>query len=177
MPEYFESCFPYVSAFQIYQDKITDDIEEFDNESMRQGRDLEAYVAQRFTEQTGKKVKRANAIFQSDENPFMLADFDRLIVGERAGLECKTVSAYNASYSMYQNGREWHGCQIGVKTTKMAFHRKYEPRKALILPALFKLSENISTHLLTVLTKGDIFPISRKKNLQSRYVYCKDAKQ
>ena len=26
----------------------------------------------------------------------MLADFDRLIVGEEAGLECKTVSAYSA---------------------------------------------------------------------------------
>ena len=28
---------PYVSAFQIYQDKISDEIEERDNESMRQG--------------------------------------------------------------------------------------------------------------------------------------------
>ena len=36
---------PYVSAFQIYQDKITDTIEESDSESMRQGRDMEAYVA------------------------------------------------------------------------------------------------------------------------------------
>lgn len=26
----------------------------------------------------------------------MLADFDRLIVGEKAGLECKTVSPYSA---------------------------------------------------------------------------------
>ena len=80
---------PYSSAFQIYQDKITDEIEEFDNESMRQGRDLEEYVARRFSEETGLKVRRANAIFQNEENPFMLADFDRLIVGQKAGLECK----------------------------------------------------------------------------------------
>ena len=72
---------PYSSAFQIYQDKITDEIEEFDNESMRQGRDLEEYVARRFSEETGLKVRRANAIFQNEENPFMLSDFDRLIVG------------------------------------------------------------------------------------------------
>ncbi len=85
---------PYVSAFQIYQDKLTDEIDETDNESMRQGRDLEEYVASRFTEVTGLKVRRANAIYQNDENPFMLADFDRLIVGQRAGLECKTVSPY-----------------------------------------------------------------------------------
>lgn len=87
---------PYSSAFQIYQDKITDEIEKFDNESMRQGRDLEEYVARRFSEETGLKVRRANAIFQNEENPFMLADFDRLIVGQKAGLECKTVSPYSS---------------------------------------------------------------------------------
>lgn len=87
---------PYSSAFQIYQDKITDEIEEFDNESMRQGRDLEEYVARRFSEETGLKGRRANAIFQNEENPFMLADFDRLIVGQKAGLECKTVSPYSS---------------------------------------------------------------------------------
>lgn len=87
---------PYMSAFQIYQDKITDTIEEFDNESMRQGRDMEAYVATRFEEETGFKVRRANAIFQNKEHPIMLADFDRLLVGQKAGLECKTVSPYSA---------------------------------------------------------------------------------
>ena len=87
---------PYVSAFKIYQDKVTDEIEDIDNESMRQGRDLEAYVAKRFEEQTGKKVKRANAIYYNPQHEWMLADFDRLIVGEKAGLECKTVNAYSA---------------------------------------------------------------------------------
>lgn len=87
---------PYKSAMQVFIDKTTDSIEEFDNESMRQGRDLEAYVAERFCELMGKKVRRINAICISDEYSFMLADFDRVIVGERAGLECKTVSAYGA---------------------------------------------------------------------------------
>ena len=87
---------PYVSAFQVYQDKLSDDVQETDNEAMRQGRDLEEYVASRFTEATGLKVHRANAIFQNEEHPVMLADFDRLIVGQKAGLECKTVSPYSA---------------------------------------------------------------------------------
>lgn len=87
---------PYVSAFQVYQDKISEDIVEFDNESMRQGRDLEEYVAQRFMEETGLKVRRANAIYQSSEHPWMLADYDRLIIGQKAGLECKTVSPYSS---------------------------------------------------------------------------------
>lgn len=91
---------PYSSAFQVYQDKITDTIETYDNESMRQGRDFEEYVAQRFMEETGFKVRRANAIFQNDKHPWMLADFDRIVVGmpngQKAGLECKTVSPYSA---------------------------------------------------------------------------------
>lgn len=87
---------PYVSAFQVYQDKITEETENQDNESMRQGRDLEEYVAQRFMEETGFRVRKANAIFQNEEHPIMLADFDRLIDGQNARLECKTVSPYSA---------------------------------------------------------------------------------
>ncbi|MBO5303270.1 MAG: YqaJ viral recombinase family protein [Lachnospiraceae bacterium] len=87
---------PYVSAFQVYQDKTTEEISDFDNESMRQGRDLEDYVAQRFMEETGLKVRKANAIYQNEEHPVMLADFDRLIIGQKAGLECKTVSPYSS---------------------------------------------------------------------------------
>lgn len=94
---------PYKSAMQVFIDKTTDTIEDFDNESMRQGRDLESYVADRFCELMGKKVRRLNAICMSDEHPFMLADFDRVIVGERAGLECKTVSAYAAHH--WDNGK------------------------------------------------------------------------
>lgn len=87
---------PYSSAFQVYQDKTTDVIEEFDSERLRQGRDMEEYVAHRFEEATGKKVHRANAIYQNEEHPIMLADFDRIITGEKAGLECKTVSPYSS---------------------------------------------------------------------------------
>ena len=46
---------PYRSAFQVYCDKNSETIENIDNEAMRQGRDLEDYVAQRFTEATGLK--------------------------------------------------------------------------------------------------------------------------
>ncbi len=65
-----------------------------DNEAMRVGRDLEEYVAQRFAEATGKKVRRINAILRNEKYPFALANIDRDIVGEDAGLECKTTSDY-----------------------------------------------------------------------------------
>lgn len=87
---------PYVSAMQVFLDKTSPAAEVEDKEAMRQGRDLEQYVADRFMEATGLKVRKANYIFMHEEYPFMLANVDRLVVGENAGLECKTVSAYNA---------------------------------------------------------------------------------
>ncbi len=87
---------PFKSAMEVWQDKLSDDITEYDNEAMRQGRDLEDYVARRFEEETGLKVRKANAIFQNEEHPVLLADFDRVIVGVNSGLECKTVSPYSA---------------------------------------------------------------------------------
>ena len=86
---------PYRTAIQVYYDKTSDSIEDVDNEAMRQGRELEEYVARRFCEASGKKVRRANAMFYDEKNPFMLADVDRMIVGENAGLECKTASPYS----------------------------------------------------------------------------------
>lgn len=87
---------PYRTAMQVYQDKVSEEIEEIDNEAMRQGREFEDYVARRFMEETGKKVRRANAMFYHEKYPFMLADVDRMVVGENAGLECKTASPYMA---------------------------------------------------------------------------------
>lgn len=87
---------PYRTAMEVYQDKTSNEVMELDNEAMRQGREFEDYVAKRFTEATGKKVRRANAMYYDEDHPFMLADVDRMIVGENAGLECKTASPYLA---------------------------------------------------------------------------------
>ena len=85
----------YRSPFDVYADKLGLRPEIPDNEAMRQGRDLEQYVAERFMEATGKKVRRRNAMLQHPEYPFMIADIDRWVVGENAGLECKTTSVLN----------------------------------------------------------------------------------
>lgn len=86
---------PYKSPLAVYMDKLGLAPEIEDNEAMRQGRDLEQYVAERFCEATGKKVRRCNRILQHPDHPWMLANVDRMIVGEKAGLECKTTSVYN----------------------------------------------------------------------------------
>lgn len=86
---------PYKSPLAVYADKrgLTDDAP--DTETLRQGRDFEAYVADRFSEETGKRVRRCNQILQHPDRPWMLANVDRLVVGERAGLECKCVGIGN----------------------------------------------------------------------------------
>ena len=93
---------PYISPMKVYLDKTTDCIEDTDNEAMRQGRDLEEYVAERFAEETGKKVRKTSFMYVNKEHPCMFANVDRMIVGENAGLECKTASAYSAS--QWENG-------------------------------------------------------------------------
>ena len=86
---------PFKSAYSVYCDKLNLSPEQEDNEAMRQGRDFEEYVAMRFSEESGKKVKKCNYILRHSVYPFMLADVDRLVVGENAGLECKTTNVFN----------------------------------------------------------------------------------
>ena len=86
---------PYSSPLAVYLDKIGKAEEAETTEAMRQGTDLEQYVAERFTEETGMKVKKVNKILQHIDYPWMLANIDRNIVGVNAGLECKTTSPYS----------------------------------------------------------------------------------
>lgn len=105
---------PYRTAMEVYQDKTSKEVEELDNEAMRQGREFEDYVARRFTEATGKKVRRANAMYYDENHPFMLADVDRMVVGENAGLECKTASPYLAD--------KWEDGKIPMHYQLQCFH-------------------------------------------------------
>lgn len=109
---------PYTSAMDVFFDKTRkEDLSGIeDNEAMRMGRDLEDYVAQRFCEETGFKVRRSNKMYYHEEYPFMLADVDRLIVGQDKviGLECKTASPYSAE--------KWKDGQIPAHYLAQCYH-------------------------------------------------------
>lgn len=83
------------SPYTVWADKLGKLPPKEDSEPMRLGRDLEEYVAKRFTEATGKKVRRENSILYNIQYPFAHANVDRMVVGEDAGLECKTTSVLN----------------------------------------------------------------------------------
>lgn len=65
-----------------------------DKESVQWGIKQEPLVAEEFEARTGKRVRRAGML-QSVTEPWLLADVDRLIVGEKAGLEIKTTNAFS----------------------------------------------------------------------------------
>lgn len=85
---------PWKSPIEVYLDKIGELPDQEDNEMMYWGRVLEDIVAKEFSNRTGKKVRRRNAILQHPKYTFMIANIDRELTREKVGLECKTVSEY-----------------------------------------------------------------------------------
>lgn len=90
------------SPYTVWAEKLGKLPPKEDSEPMRLGRDLEDYVAKRFAEATGKKVRRENSILYNLDYPFAHANVDRMVVGEDAGLECKTTSVLNMK--SFKNG-------------------------------------------------------------------------
>lgn len=93
---------PYKSAYSVWADKLGALPPAEDSEPMRQGRDLEDYVARRFMEETGLRVRRSRQMLRSIAHPVMLANIDRQVIGQRAGLECKT--SRDTTMRRYKNG-------------------------------------------------------------------------
>ena len=80
----------YKSPYQLWMEK-TGQVEPpdlSDNQYVYWGTKNEANIADWFQEETGKKVKRLGTL-QSREYPFMLANVDRTVIGENAGLEIR----------------------------------------------------------------------------------------
>ncbi len=115
----------FSSLYTLYADKLNLISDKLDNEVMRIGRDLEEYVALRFTEATGKKVKRDNHMYIHDDYDFISANIDRRIVGENAGLECKTTNLFNKSD--FENGEIplYYYCQCMHYMAVMGFEKMY----------------------------------------------------
>lgn len=102
---------PWATPYTLWADKTGRLPDKPDNEAMRQGRDLEQYVAERFMEISNKKVRRKTQMLRNPDYPFAHANVDRWVVGENAGLECKTTSVMNLK--RFKNGEfpETYYCQ------------------------------------------------------------------
>ena len=88
---------PYKSVLELWQEKTGQkELTEAESEILHFGQVLEQTVKEEFTRRTGLKVRAKNAILQSEEYPFMLANLDGVINdnGQMAIFEAKTASAY-----------------------------------------------------------------------------------
>lgn len=85
----------YSTPYTVWADKTGRLPAKESSEAMRQGTDLEQYVVDRFTELTGKRARKVNAIIKNQKYPWASANIDRDVIGEDAGLECKTTSVLN----------------------------------------------------------------------------------
>lgn len=99
----------YATPYSIWADKTGRINATPDNEAMRQGRDLEQYVADRWMDATGKKCRKRNEIIRNPKYPFAHANVDRWVIGENAGLECKTVNALQESYFTDEFPNRYYG--------------------------------------------------------------------
>lgn len=90
------------SPTSLYMDKLGLLPEQEESEALRVGRDLEQYVADRFTEVSGIKTRKCNFLLKDPAYPFLHANVDRELVGMDAGLECKTASAFKTK--VYEGG-------------------------------------------------------------------------
>ena len=102
----------YKSPYQLWLEK-TGQVEPedlSDNQYIYWGQKNEANIADWFSETTGKKSKRMGTV-QSNEHPFMVANVDRMIVGENAGLEIKTAGVSQYRYWKGDNIPDAYYCQ------------------------------------------------------------------
>ncbi|WP_186441720.1 YqaJ viral recombinase family protein, partial [Desulfamplus magnetovallimortis] len=89
---------PYSSIASVYFDKVGEinsspDMQEA-SEAIYWGKRLEDIIADEFAKRTGLQIEKSHYILRSEENPFMLANLDRIITGKEEGLECKTTSSF-----------------------------------------------------------------------------------
>lgn len=114
------------SKTQLFFEKTNPEmIQEISNDAIHFGNILEDVVAEEFAARTGKKVRRDNRMLRHPEHHFMMANLDRVVVGEKALLECKTTSQYNAEQWEDDNVPAQYLCQIQHYMAVTGFEKAY----------------------------------------------------
>lgn len=74
------------------------------NMAVKMGHKLEQTVAELYCEVTGYTVRRSNVHHIHKDKPWLVGNLDRVIVGEKRGLECKTASGFAAKKGGFGKG-------------------------------------------------------------------------
>ena len=157
---------PYYSPYALWCEKtgkITpEDIS--DKEAVRLGNDLEQYVAERWMEATGKRCRKSNCFIYNSDYPWAHANIDRDVIGEDAGLECKTTSSWDilqqckegdypatwyaqiTHYMMITGAKRWY---LGVLVLGRGFFEFTIERNEAEIKALAEAEEAFWTRVTT----------------------------
>jgi putative phage-type endonuclease len=84
----------YKRNIDVYLEKFNLIKDDEESEPAYWGSVLEELIAQEYVKRTGKEVVREENLLRSEKYPWMIANVDRIIKGEKALLECKTCSAF-----------------------------------------------------------------------------------
>ena len=102
---------PWVSPYSLWAEK-TGKVPSFGgNLATEGGTYLEDFVAKKFEAETGKRVRRCNQSVLNSAYPWAIANIDREIVGEDAGLEIKTTDSINLKKFSSGEYPEQYYCQ------------------------------------------------------------------
>lgn len=86
----------WATSYDVYLDKMGLAPPKEDTPQMWFGRELEDIIARRYTEETGRRVWSPKQSFVHPKWSCLRVSPDRLVIGERRGMEVKTASVYTA---------------------------------------------------------------------------------
>lgn len=85
---------PYKTAFDVWLEKTGPFKELPPTMAMEWGLRLEDAIAQKYTDDTGRKLWKPDRIYEHQDFPFIICTPDRLVLEEERGLELKTADSH-----------------------------------------------------------------------------------
>ncbi|CAM4489992.1 YqaJ viral recombinase family nuclease [Paenibacillus tarimensis] len=105
---------PWKTALEVYLEKIGESQREEPTEKMKLGLSMKGVIARQFSEQTGLRTLRRNMIYAHSQHRHLIASVDRWVVGDGAGLLCKSTGEYS--------NPEWDGGKVPLVTLLQCQH-------------------------------------------------------
>lgn len=96
----------YRTSLDVWLDKTGRALERQQNDAMKMGHLLEPVIAQVYSDRTGKDLSKSGSMLTHPSMPFMFANPDYDVLGERRHVECKTANLRMAK-EWGEEGSDW----------------------------------------------------------------------
>ena len=89
-------CCPYKTALDVYMEKTSETLNEFENDATYWGKALEDVVAEEYAKRVNLSIEVETKLLRHSQYPFIAANIDRWVDSGRYILECKTAGFMSA---------------------------------------------------------------------------------